>query len=160
MTESMYYLHRVIASWFQALGVVVAVAVFVFSVIRTRKQTALDRYNDITTGWSSFFKMCRDNPDLDINPLDVKTTDKEGIAKLNRESASILEILTLLERAYVLDAISRSISQVPHEALANFIKLYINRESFLRVYQKTKQLFDIRFVIWIDEIIENKATNR
>ncbi len=160
MTESTYYLHQVIASWFQAFGIVIAVVVFIFSVIRTRKQIALDRYNDITTGWYGFFRMCGNNPDLDISPLDTKTADKEGTIKLRRESASILELLTLLERAYVLDAISRSVAQVPHEALANFIKLYINRESFLRVYQKTKQLFDIRFVIWIDEIIENKVINR
>ena len=129
--------------------------VLIFSVIRTRRQIALDRYNDITTGWFSFFKMCRDNPDLDIDPLDVRTAGKEGTAKLKRENAAILEFLTLLERTYVLDAISRSVSQVPHEALANFVKPYVTRESFLRVYENTKQLFDNRFVMWIDEIIED-----
>ena len=155
MDQQTYYLIRAIASCFQAFGVLIAVTVFIYSILRNRKQRAIDRYEDLTESWMDFLNACLKNPDLDIGVLSVPETGNEEMSaeKERRLNVAFIKVLVLFERIFVLDSVVKSPAKIKSDAFEHLLRSYLYRDSFRRVFSKSKHLFDERFIKFADGII-------
>lgn len=100
MDETTYQLHRALAAWIQTSGVFVAV--FLFSIVRSRLESRLRVYEAGHEGWMQFLQIAAQHLDLGLLSPDDTRSQERPRKDREVERAAYLMLLAVLQREYFL----------------------------------------------------------
>ena len=153
MDETTYQLHLAIAAWIQAGGVFVAVAVFLFSIVRSRLESRLRVYEAGHDGWMQFLNVAGQHPDLRL--LDPDDTRPKERPQEDREvqRAAYLMLLAVLQREYFL---SNKTGQRRKSStlLVQFASTYVTDPEFMAAFEVSKFLYRQDFIQWLEGVAD------
>ena len=166
-----YEWNRVVTSWVQAAGVLVAAAAFVISLRKNRqdqKKNERDRqvalYESLKSEWSAFFVACRNNPDLDIFFLPLQRgegiLEEEQLKQSNNkrlEQIGFAQLFWIVQRNYVRADQDELLAELQRAEWNAFLSEYFKRYNCLDAWDELKGFYDKKFVEYIESNYASKS---
>lgn len=158
MDETTYQLHRAIAAWIQAGGVFIAVAVFLFSIVRSRLESRLRVYEAGHEGWMQFLNIAAQHPDLRLLDPNNTRSQERPREESEVERAAFLLLLAVLQREYYL---SNKTGQRGKSStlLVQFASAYVTDPEFMAAFAASRFLYRQDFIEWLEDVAEGVSNS-
>jgi hypothetical protein len=157
MDETTYQLHRAIAAWIQAGGVFVAVAVFLFSIVRSRLESRLRVYEAGHEGWMQFLNIAAQHPDLRLlDPDDTRSQERPQEGR-EVERAAYLMLLAVLQREYFLS--NKTGQRSKSSTLVQFASTYVTDPEFKAAFAVSRFLYRQDFIQWLEDVADGVSSS-
>ena len=153
MDETTYQMHRAIAAWIQTSGVFVAVAVFLFSIVRSRLESRMRVYEAGHEGSMQFLQIAAEHPDLRLLDRDDTRSLERSQEDREVERSALLMLLAVLQREYFLSNKTGQRSK-SSTLLIQFASTYVTDPEFMAAFAVSKFLYRQDFIQWLEGVAD------
>jgi hypothetical protein len=149
MDQAAYYLHRVISSWVQAAGVLVAAAAFIYSVIRGQLEARLLVYQTSKDAWNKYLSLCADHPELELLPVDPQAFKLPSGKERRLEMLAIAVLLGHIEQHYVLATKTGLFGRVEAKEIRPLLVYLASRRGFEEAFTILAPMYRTDFAKYV-----------
>ena len=138
------------------ISVSIGVLLYVQGQKKAQLQQVTDNFNALDDKYIEYAKLCLQHPDLDVFDIPVEHPTPRTVAQVREESMMFAVLTSMLERAFMTyHDQSDGFNRQEWESWSAYTRTWLTRQNFLAEWNRTKEVYDRDFRVYVDHQIAN-----